>query len=30
MSDIQSIEFWLVALIVTICLLGGFGVFARW
>src|SRR6185503_18124054 len=30
MIDIQSIEFWLVALIVTICLLGGFGFFARW
>ena len=30
MNDLQSIEFWLVALIVTICLLGGFGVFARW
>ena len=30
MSDIQSIEFWLVALIATICVLGGFGAFARW
>jgi outer membrane protein assembly factor BamE (lipoprotein component of BamABCDE complex) len=30
MNTFQSIEFWLVALIVTICLLGGFGVFARW
>jgi hypothetical protein len=30
MSDIQSIEFWLVALIITICVLGGFGFFARW
>ncbi len=30
MNTLQSVEFWLVALIVTICLLGGFGVFARW
>lgn len=30
MNDIQSIEFWMVALIATICVLGGFGVFARW
>ena len=30
MSDFQSIEFWLVALIGTICVVGGFGLFARW
>ena len=30
MSSIQSIEFWLVALIITIGVLGGFGFFARW
>jgi hypothetical protein len=30
MSDLQSIEFWLVALMVTICIVGGFGLFARW
>ena len=30
MNDIQSIEFWLVALICTIAVLGGFGLFARW
>ena len=30
MSSLQSIEFWLVALMITICVLGGFGFFARW
>lgn len=30
MSNLQSIEFWLVALLATICVVGGFGVFARW
>ncbi len=28
--NLQSIEFWLVALILTICVVGGFGLFARW
>jgi hypothetical protein len=30
MSSLQSIELWLVALILTIVVVGGFGVFARW
>jgi outer membrane protein assembly factor BamE (lipoprotein component of BamABCDE complex) len=30
MTAVHSIEVWLVALTITICLLGGFGVFARW
>ena len=28
--NLQSLEFWLVALLVTICVVGGFGLFARW
>ena len=28
--NIQSIEFWLVALILTIVVVGGFGLFVRW
>jgi len=28
--NLHSIEFWLVALILTICVVGGFGLFARW
>lgn len=30
MSALESVEFWLVALLGTICVVGGFGVFARW
>lgn len=30
MSGLHSIELWLVALVVTVCVIGGFGVFARW
>ncbi len=30
MSALQSIEVWLVALAITICFMGGFGLFARW
>jgi hypothetical protein len=30
MNALHSIEVWLIALAITICLLGGFGVFARW
>jgi hypothetical protein len=30
MNSLQSIEFWMVALLITIGILGGFGVFARW
>ena len=28
--NLQSIEFWLVALLVTICVVGSFGLFVRW
>jgi outer membrane protein assembly factor BamE (lipoprotein component of BamABCDE complex) len=30
MASLQSIELWLVALVLTICVVGGFGAFARW
>ena len=30
MTAFYSIEVWLVALVITICVIGGFGVFARW
>lgn len=30
MNTLQSIELWLVALILTIVVVGGFGIFARW
>jgi hypothetical protein len=30
MNNLQSIEFWLVVLLGTICVVCGFGVFARW
>jgi hypothetical protein len=30
MTALHSIEPWLVALVVTVCVIGGFGVFARW
>jgi outer membrane protein assembly factor BamE (lipoprotein component of BamABCDE complex) len=30
MTASHSIELWLVALIVTVCVIGGFGIFARW
>lgn len=28
--NLQSIEFWLVVLFLTICVVGGFGLFVRW
>ena len=28
--NLQSLEFWMVALLVMICVVGGFGLFARW
>jgi hypothetical protein len=30
MTSFHSIEVWLIALVVLICVMGGFGVFARW
>ena len=30
MSSLESIEIWLVALVITVTVLAGFGIFARW
>jgi outer membrane protein assembly factor BamE (lipoprotein component of BamABCDE complex) len=30
MTSFHSIEIWLVALLITVCVIGGFGAFARW
>jgi hypothetical protein len=30
MTALHSIEMWMVALVITVCVIGGFGIFARW